>query len=123
MQTDPNNLREIPAPANARHSCSSCGRPIIWAITVASPNGRGGKLMPLDPLEDSAGNVAITQPHGRGSRLHARVLMKDEARDRSGTQWIAMPHFATCAGKTKPELPDNVIDMAAHRRRRRGGRR
>ena len=42
-------LRELPAEAIARTTCDSCGRPIVWAITVAGPNGRGGKLMPLDP--------------------------------------------------------------------------
>ena len=115
-------LRGLPAPAAAHSMCEGCRQPIVWALTVAGPNGRGGKLMPLDPREDPAGNVAVTAPHGR---LLARVLTKDEQVDRPG-EYAANSHFATCPTRTKPELPPNVVDMAEQRttrRRRRPGAR
>ena len=113
--------RELPAPLEARTKCDGCRRDIVWATTVAGPNGRGGKLMPLDPVEDLAGNVCVTQPVARG-RLLARVLCTDETVDRGAGEYQVMPHFATCPTRTKPELPTNVVDLAAQRRRRRGGR-
>ncbi|MFC6343903.1 hypothetical protein ACFP8W_18100, partial [Nocardioides hankookensis] len=58
--------------------------------------GRGGRAMPLDPVEDLAGNVAV-QP-GHAGRLVARVLKKDEVVDRP-VQYVAMPHFATCRSR------------------------
>lgn len=115
-------LRELPAPDLMRTRCDGCGRAIVWAVTVAGPNGRGGKLMPLDPLEDLAGNVVATQPSARG-RLLARVLCKDETIDRPG-EYAGMPHFATCPAHAKPTLPEGVVDLTAERRKRRGrGRR
>lgn len=113
-------LRTLPQAA-ARTTCDGCRAEIVWATTVAGPNGRGGKLMPLDPVENLAGNVAVTAPH-RG-RLLARVLTKGEAFDRP-FEFAGMPHFASCATRTKPELPANVIDLQAlrHKPRRRGGR-
>lgn len=117
------DLRRLPAGAHSRTSCSSCKAEIVWAMTVAGPNGPGGKLMPLDPIEHPDGNVAVTVPH-RGE-LRARVLMKDESVDRP-LEYVAMPHFATCRAGGKPELPAAVIDLQHERdrrRRRRGGRR
>lgn len=118
-------LRELPAEAIARTNCDGCGRPIVWAITVAGPNGRGGKLMPLDPLENLAGNVAITQPAARGL-LHARALFRDESFDRPH-EFAGMPHFATCPANGRPALPVDLVDRLNERRlnpvRRRGGRR
>lgn len=113
--------RQLPAPPGFATTCDGCGRHIVWAVTVAGPNGRGGKLMPLDPTEDLTGNVVVTQPAARG-RLLARVLCKDETVDRPG-EYSAMPHFATCPARTRPALPPNVIDLAERRRRRRGRRR
>ncbi|GAB3867447.1 hypothetical protein GCM10028801_41480 [Nocardioides maradonensis] len=60
--------------------CEGCGRDIVWTITVAGPNGRGGKAMPIDPVENLAGNVAVRPTHG--SRLTARVLARGELVDR-----------------------------------------
>lgn len=111
--------RPLPATPIARSICGGCRRPIVWAITVAGPNGRGGKAMPLDPLEDLAGNVAVSVPHI--GRLLARVLAKDEAVDRP-LEYAGMPHFATCPARHKPEIPASVIDLKEHRRRRRGRR-
>lgn len=111
-------LRPLPAPPVARDHCSGCRRPIVWAITVAGPNGRGGKLMPLDPNEDPEGRIAITAPHGR---LLARALTKDEAIDRPA-EYAGTVHFATCPTRSKPELPANVVDLQQQRARRRRAR-
>lgn len=109
-------IRILPAPAHARTTCEGCRRPIVWAITVAGPNGRGGKMMPLDPREDLRGNVAVVQ--APGGRLTARVLGADELVDRP-LEYAGMTHFATCPTRTKPELPPAVVDLQAERRRRR----
>lgn len=79
--------------------CERCRATIVWAKTMAGPNGPGGKAMPLDLHEDPAGNVAVTPTtHGR---LHARVLMKDE-RHVPPVEFLAMPHFATCGASQRP---------------------
>lgn len=119
-------LRELPASDIARSHCDGCGALIVWAITVAGPNGRGGKLMPLDPIEDLAGNVQVTVP--RLGRLEARVLTRDESMDRSRYEYAAMTHFATCPLRCRPSLPialtaalEDNRTAVARRRRRRGG--
>ncbi len=111
--------RSLPAPAHARTTCDGCRRPIVWAITVAGPNGRGGKMMPLDPREDLDGNVAVVQ--APGGRLTARVLSKDEGVDRP-LEYAGMTHFATCPTRTKPELPAEIVNLQEERRRRCGRR-
>lgn len=105
-------------------TCQRCGSTIVWARTVAGEGGRGGKAMPLDPLEDLDGNVAVRAVDDRGG-LVARVLKKDEYRDRT-TEYLAMPHAATCR-PPDAQLPlepesTNVIDFGAARRAR-GARR
>ncbi|TAJ21795.1 MAG: hypothetical protein EPO65_00410 [Dehalococcoidia bacterium] len=73
--------------------------------------------MPLDPVENPAGNVAArVLPSSR--QLVARVLCKDETHDRT-TEFRAMPHAATCT--PPPPGPDapGVIDLDAARRRRK----
>lgn len=112
-------LRRLPIDGTAHSTCEGCAGELVWAVTVAGPNGRGGKLMPLDPVENLAGNVAVTAPH-RG-RLLARVLTKGEAFDRPH-EYAAMPHFATCPTGTKPELPAIDLQQLRHKPRRRGGR-
>jgi len=74
-------------------TCTRCRAQIVWAVTVAKPSGPGGKPMPLDPVENPAGNVAV-QP-GHAGRLQARVLGKDEQHS-PPVEYLAMPHFATC---------------------------
>lgn len=118
MATDDVPLRTLPD-AIATSSCAGCHRTVVWAITVAGPNGRGGKYMPLDPVEDLAGNVAITAP--RRGRLLARALTKGETFDRPH-EYAGMPHFATCPARARPELPAGVIDLQAARVKRRGRR-
>lgn len=109
-----------PIPADVTSRCQGCGAPIVWATTLAGPNGPGGKLMPLDPYEDLAGNVAATNP--RRGVLRARVLQADESVDRP-LEFAAMTHFATCATRTRPELPADVVELQAERAKRRGRRR
>lgn len=94
--------------------CQLCKRPIVWATTVAGPNGPGGKSQPFDPIEHEDGNVAII-PKERG-RLLARALAKGETADRP-IEFLGMPHAATCA-RPPASLPENVVDLAAHRARR-----
>lgn len=109
-----NQPRRLPGTSS---TCQLCKRPIVWATTVAGPNGPGGKSQPFDPVEDPDGNVAI-RPAARG-RLLARALGKDDTVDR-GIEYQAMPHAATCARApaTAPVLPAGVIDLAAARARR-----
>lgn len=117
---NPPDPRRLPAPAHAHSTCEGCRRPIVWAITVAGPNGRGGKMMPLDPHEDLAGNVAVAKVVG--GRLTARVLTADEQVDRP-LEYAGIPHFATCPTRSRPELPAAVIDLQEAARRRRARRR
>lgn len=79
--------------------CAVCGGPIIWARTMASESGRGGKPMPLDPEPNPAGNVAarVTGEGATYVRRVCRVLGKDEDHDHR-TEQRYMPHFATCPG-------------------------
>lgn len=83
--------RQLPGEVVA---CEDCRAPIIWATTVAGPNGRGGKAMPLDHLEDTDyGNTAVWAV--RIDRVLARVLSKGETHD-APLEYLAVPHFATC---------------------------
>lgn len=115
-------LRPIPtsdlSPAGV---CEGCGRDIVWTITVAGPNGRGGKAMPVDPLEDLAGNVAVRPTHGR--RLTSRVLARDELVDRP-QEYSAMTHFASCPAGAHPSPPERSTKLPPRRnhRRARAGR-
>lgn len=123
-QPDPHgDLRTLPAPEHARSFCHGCGRLVVWATTVAGPNGPGGKLQPFDPREDLAGNVAITQPVARG-RLLARALHKDEQVERP-LEYSGMTHFATCPVKARPAPPMTLLEHQTKHltRRRTGGRR
>jgi hypothetical protein len=115
------DLRPLPGTTSV---CQLCKRTIVWATTVAGPNGPGGKSQPFDPVEDPKGNVALF-PRGQG-RLLARALQHGEDADRP-LEYLGMPHAATCArapvtaGAPAPDM-GNVVDFAAARRRR-GARR
>lgn len=99
------NPKPLTTPVRA---CTRCKAPIVWARTMASENGPGGKSMPLDAYPDPAGNVAVRDV-GRG-RLVARVLAKDEDHDHHAEQ-RAMPHFATCGRAAGEQLVTEVEDF------------
>lgn len=100
-------------------TCGRCAAPMVWARTVATESGRGGKAMPLDPYENPDGNVAARALTSSG-QLVARVLCKGETHDVT-TEIRAMPHVATCTPPPltadQPDLP-GVIDLDAARRRK-----
>ncbi|GAB3988778.1 hypothetical protein [Nocardioides marmoraquaticus] len=77
-----------------RHRCRACNRVIVFARTVATDRGRGGKLMPLDLEPHPDGNVGARM-HGRD--LVCEVLSRDCSFDPSWAR--AMPHFATCGSR------------------------
>lgn len=83
--------------------CSVCRAPIIWARTLASENGPGGKAMPLNAEPDPAGNVAV-RALSPTSRV-CRVLGKDEDHDHRAEQRY-MPHFATCMTRERQLVAD-----------------
>jgi len=99
--------------------CRTCQAAIVFAVTVASERGPGGKWQPFDPLEDPKGNVAVRAINPR--RSHARALGKDDMIDRE-TEVRAMPHAATCqpalVDKPEPPAPTNVLDLAVARAKR-----
>ena len=88
-------------------TCRICKAPIMWARTVASETGTGGKPMPLDPVPNPDGNVAVRQT-GPG-RFVARVLKDGESHDRTAEK-LHMPHFATCPGS--PGAARNLVSEA-----------
>lgn len=87
---------EAPSPARrlpgTPEPCDHCGVLVVWATTVASPRGPGGKAQAFDPVEDPRGRVAVRPAHGR---LLARALEKDEVHD-PPLEYLGMPHVATC---------------------------
>lgn len=84
--------------------CRSCGATILFARTLPGKVGRGGKLIPLNPVEDPVGNVAVRNTGDQyRAALVARVLADDDALD-TVTEYRAMPHAATC----QPRLPVDV---------------
>lgn len=89
--------------------CRVCRAPIVWAVTSAGPNGRGGKPMPLDAAPNDAGNVAVRA--ALAGRLVARVLGRDENHD-PVLELRAMPHFATCGKDLVPEIEAFLADAA-----------
>jgi hypothetical protein len=91
-------LRKIEVFPGRRRQCQMCKAPIVFARTMRSETGAGGKLMPLDLSPNDEGNVAVRIVNGRGAMV-ARVLTKGEDHDHY-TEYRAMPHFATC-----PETP------------------
>lgn len=85
-------------PVKAMGVCRVCQAPLVWAVTLASETGAGGKRMPLDAEPNPAGNVAVRQTGPRS--LVARVLGNDETADVFAER-VYMPHFATCAGAAR----------------------
>lgn len=101
-----------------RSKCRNCQAPIVWARTVVTGRGKGGKLMPLDPVPNDAGNVAVRET-SKGV-LVARVLGKDEGHDRVA-EILAMPHWATCAANPRVAGKQLVADVEEFLRERTEG--
>jgi hypothetical protein len=76
-------------------TCDSCSAPIIF-IVVANNAGRKPRRMPVNPVPDPGGNVAV-RIDGTGTRI-GRVLGKGQKP--AGGERLYCPHFATC---THPE--------------------
>lgn len=93
-------------------TCNRCKAPFVFARTVATERGKGGKPMPIDLVPRPDGNVAVRIDEGRW--LYARVLAKDETHDLH-TEVLCMPHFATCGTKKHTD------ELAARRRARTQG--
>lgn len=91
-------MKRIPGP---RYRCRDCKQPIVWAKTMRTESGRGGKNMPLDPDPNPEGNVAVRPAHG--GQLLCRVLLKDEDHDHQ-VEVRAMPHAATCFNRPGKDI-------------------
>lgn len=94
--------------------CQRCNADIIWARTQA------GKLMPLDPERrqagDPAANVAVSRDHT--GRFLARVLKPTQQDKPEPFEWLAVPHFATCAPVERSGPIEGVV-IPLHRPRPR----
>lgn len=87
----------------------------MWARTSATERGRGGKAVPLNPLEDGTGSYAVRNVGDQyRAVLVARPLGKDDVVDQV-SEWRAMPHMATCQPRLPApaggDLPSNVVPM------------
>jgi hypothetical protein len=73
----------------AAPKCSSCGAPILWAVTEA------GKRMPLDYDEHEGGNVFLFRsPPGSGKPWTCKVGRQEDAPPQFASRHFS--HFATC---------------------------
>ena len=81
--------------------CDSCDQRILFVV-VLNNAGRKPKRMPLNPVPDPAGNVAV-RAEASGARI-GRVLGKGQKA--IPPEVLYTPHFATC---TRPNT---------HRRRK-----
>lgn len=75
--------------------CALCGRSLVFALTVATERGTGGKWMPIDLAPNPEGRVAVRDT---GRTLLARPLAADETHDTT-TEVLATPHPATCPAR------------------------
>jgi len=81
-------------------SCSSCGRPVEWAVTGT------GKGIPIDPGARADGNIAR-----QGSRVANALLVKVLRKGESHADPLRfVSHFATCpnADKHRKRKPASV---------------
>lgn len=76
--------------------CERCGARIRWTVTAT------GKALPVDADPADDGNTAV-YADGTG-RLRSRGLSKERP-TLEHAEWLAMPHFATCAVKPLPGAP------------------
>lgn len=102
-----------PRPSELRR-CTGCREAVLWVTILGS-----GKRMPVDPVIENAGNVAVRQDHT--GRFVARVLTADDRVE--VFERLTVSHLATCEKaaefrREQRQLADNVIDLGAARRRR-----
>lgn len=93
--------------------CRTCRRPILIAVTAA------GRMQPLNPDPDPAGNVALY----RDASGTWRARVPNAELPALPYERVHMPHAATCKGaptRAQPAaLPAGVVSLAEHRRTRR----
>ncbi|MGO4421720.1 hypothetical protein AB4Z54_24200 [Streptomyces sp. MCAF7] len=88
--------------------CPDCGRDLLWTVTEA------GKRLAVDPEPNPVGNAAVYRD-GTGTWRSRRPSAELPL---AGWERLHMPHVATCpAQRPAPELPPDVVELAAHRRR------
>jgi hypothetical protein len=99
--------------------CRTCRQPVLLATTTA------GRLQPLNPEPDQAGNVALYRD-GAGTW---RARVPTDELPALPYEHVHMPHHATCKGptplpppRTPTALPEGVTSLAEHRKRKRARR-
>ena len=75
--------------------CSSCGAPIVWAVTDA------GKRIPVDVATSARGNLALVSEWTQGGTVLRASVVKP-----GDVPLCHLSHFATC------------VNAALHRRPR-----
>lgn len=69
----------------ATDKCRHCGAWIAWAVTTS------GSRMPLDPLPDHVGNIAVTWDDHDGYRSYVRGPLDVVKGDRYVTHFASSP--------------------------------
>lgn len=86
-----------------RTECKECANPIVFARLDT------GKLIPLDPMPNDRGNVAVMRI---GNQLHGYVISAKHPHTDARYQ-RAIPHAATCPERKGPAKaspdPDPVL--------------
>lgn len=77
--------RQTRRPPAKLYECRLCQEPIVFARLDT------GNAMPLNPVPDARGNVAV---HMAGGSLHGFVISRD--RGPGVTDQRMVPHYATC---------------------------
>ena len=70
------------------HRCTSCGSPILWAISAVT-----GTRMPIDPEPAVGGNIRLDDSHPPLARVVGAAIDLFDPTD-DGTRHLS--HFATC---------------------------
>lgn len=91
-------LRRVPLA-----ECRDCGLPIRFVLITTTD-----RPMPVDPRENTAGNVAAQLV---GTRLSGFVISRDH-QPGPMTPYRFMPHHATCPERQKPRTPPTEPDPA-----------
>jgi hypothetical protein len=72
--------------------CTSCGAPIIWAVTVS------GAAMPVDVQPSARGNLLLEESEDPRQPPFATVV---RGRQPAGPKPLRLSHFATCPDAKK----------------------